>query len=175
MNRGLQYLNLFGVAALAILCVAQWRANRPPSVELNLQQPQFHEQAAKWKQAESSLAGTRADFEDFRERLTQADARLRGSEAQAAATERQLRDHASERAALLASVTELLKYLAHEACNDRLLFVQEGGYNPDSLQASVLVTVDSLLHPASRRPGVVHSQRAAKILENHPLHAFWTV
>lgn len=74
-----------------------------------------------------------------------------------------------------ATVTELLKYLAHEACNDRLLFVLEGGYNPDSLQASVLVTVDSLLHPASRRPGVVHSQRAAKIIENHPLHAFWTV
>jgi len=39
----------------------------------------------------------------------------------------------------------------------------------------VLATVDSLLQPAGRRPGVIHSERAAKILDNHPLHAFWTV
>jgi len=74
-----------------------------------------------------------------------------------------------------ATITELLKHLAHEACNDRLLFVLEGGYNPLSLEASVLATVDSLLQPAGRRPGVIHSERAAKILDNHPLHAFWTV
>lgn len=74
-----------------------------------------------------------------------------------------------------ATVAELLKYLAHEACADRLLFVLEGGYNPASLEASVLVTVDNLLHPAGRRPGVAHSERAAKILDHHPLHAFWTM
>ncbi len=74
-----------------------------------------------------------------------------------------------------ATITELLKCLAHETCENRLLFVLEGGYNPVSLEASVLATVDSLLRPVGRRPGVVHSERAARILNNHPLHAFWTV
>lgn len=72
-------------------------------------------------------------------------------------------------------VTELLKFLAHEACDDRLLFVLEGGYNPASLEASVLATVDSLLRPPGKRPGAVYCERAAKILEHHPLHAFWTL
>nr|WP_321464792.1 histone deacetylase [uncultured Desulfobulbus sp.] len=72
-------------------------------------------------------------------------------------------------------VTELLKFLAHEACNDRLLFILEGGYNPLSLESSVLATVDSLLLPPGKRPGVSHSDRGAKILEQHPLHAFWTL
>ena len=73
------------------------------------------------------------------------------------------------------TITELLKYLAHASCDDRLLFVLEGGYNPVSLEASVLATVDGLLDPAGRRPGVVHSERAARILKNHPLHDFWTI
>ncbi len=72
-------------------------------------------------------------------------------------------------------VTELLKFLAHEACDDRLLFILEGGYNPVSLESSVLATVDSLLRPLGKRPGVAHSERAAKILERHPLHGFWTL
>lgn len=72
-------------------------------------------------------------------------------------------------------VTDLLKFLAHEACDDRLLFVLEGGYNPVSLEASVLATVDSLLRPLGKRPGVAYSERAAKILVQHPLHAFWTL
>lgn len=74
-----------------------------------------------------------------------------------------------------AAITELLKYLAGEACDNRLLLILEGGYNPVSLQTSVLATVASLLQPVRRRPGVVYSERAARILENHPLHTFWTI
>jgi acetoin utilization deacetylase AcuC-like enzyme len=72
-------------------------------------------------------------------------------------------------------VTELLKFLAHEACGDRLLFILEGGYNPVSLEASVLAVMDRLLCPPGKRPGVAYSERAAKILAQHPLHAFWTL
>lgn len=74
-----------------------------------------------------------------------------------------------------ATITELLKHLAHEACDDRLLYVLEGGYNPASLEASVLATVESLLLPVGRRPGVAYSDRGARILNNHPLHDFWTI
>lgn len=73
------------------------------------------------------------------------------------------------------TITELLKYLAHEACDDRLLFVLEGGYNPVALEESVLATVDSLLRPAGKRPGVVFAERAARIFDKHPLHHFWTI
>nr|WP_320010032.1 histone deacetylase [uncultured Desulfobulbus sp.] len=72
-------------------------------------------------------------------------------------------------------VTELLKFFAHEFCDDRLLYILEGGYNPVSLEASVLATIDSLLTPCGKRPGVVFSPRAAKILEQHPVHQFWTL
>jgi len=74
-----------------------------------------------------------------------------------------------------ATLTELLKCLAREACDNRLLFILEGGYNPVSLEASVVATVESLLQPVGRRPGAVHSERAARILDKHPLHAYWTL
>jgi len=74
-----------------------------------------------------------------------------------------------------ATMTELLKYLAHESCGDRLLFILEGGYNPSALEDSVLATVDSLTLPVGRRPGVIPSERAARILDTHPLHEFWTL
>lgn len=74
-----------------------------------------------------------------------------------------------------AAITELLKHLAREVCNDRLLFVLEGGYNPASLEASVLAVVERLLLPAGNRPEPVHSERAARLLERHPLHGYWTI
>ena len=73
------------------------------------------------------------------------------------------------------TITEMLKYLARETCNNRLLFILEGGYNPTSLEASALTTIDSLLEPVGRRPGTVHSERAAKVLHQHPLHQYWTI
>ena len=74
------------------------------------------------------------------------------------------------------TITAMLKYLARETCNNRLLFILEGGYNPASLEASALTTIDSLLEPVgSRRPGTVHSERAARVLHQHPLHQYWTI
>ncbi|WP_232362568.1 histone deacetylase family protein [Desulfogranum mediterraneum] len=72
-------------------------------------------------------------------------------------------------------ITTLLKVLAREVCENRLLFVLEGGYNPESLERSVLATVDALLEPVAARPGFVYSQRAARVLADHPLHHYWTL
>jgi acetoin utilization deacetylase AcuC-like enzyme len=74
-----------------------------------------------------------------------------------------------------AAITELLKHLARETCEDRLMFVLEGGYNPAALEESVLAVVESLLQPAGNRPETIHSERAARILERHPLRASWTI
>jgi acetoin utilization deacetylase AcuC-like enzyme len=73
------------------------------------------------------------------------------------------------------SITELLKYLANESCDNRLLCVLEGGYNPVSLEESVLTTLDSLMEPVGKRPGIVHSERGEKVLAGHPLHSHWTI
>lgn len=73
------------------------------------------------------------------------------------------------------TATTMLKQAVKDICNNRLLFVLEGGYNPVSLEKSVLKTIDSLLAPETKRVGVLHSARAARVLANHPLHGFWTI
>lgn len=72
-------------------------------------------------------------------------------------------------------ITAMLKQYAHEVCGDRLLMILEGGYNPVSLEASVLTTLDSLLAARRDRIGVFFSERANQVLKNHPLHSCWTL
>jgi acetoin utilization deacetylase AcuC-like enzyme len=72
-------------------------------------------------------------------------------------------------------ITSMLKQYAHEACGDRLLMVLEGGYNPVSLEASVLTTIDSLMTPRQDKIGVFFSERAQQLLKNHPLRNYWTL
>ncbi len=72
-------------------------------------------------------------------------------------------------------VTEMLKTLAADYCDNRLLLVLEGGYNPESLESSVLRTVDVLCSPAGVRVGIAPSSRAEAVLDGHPLHHFWTL
>lgn len=71
--------------------------------------------------------------------------------------------------------TGLLKQYADEVCGGRLLMILEGGYNPASLEVSVLATLDSLLADRRDRIGILYSERAGQVLKNHPLHSFWTL
>jgi acetoin utilization deacetylase AcuC-like enzyme len=73
------------------------------------------------------------------------------------------------------TVATMLKQYAQEICDGRLMFVLEGGYNPESLEASVIASLDSLLAPAVPRVGVLHSDRAALILQDHPLKNRWNI
>ena len=73
------------------------------------------------------------------------------------------------------TVAEMLKHLAREACDNRLFFILEGGYNPQSLEDSVLATINSLLQPTGPRVGIVQSDRAGQLLRNHPARAYWTL
>jgi acetoin utilization deacetylase AcuC-like enzyme len=72
-------------------------------------------------------------------------------------------------------ITAMLKQYAHEACGNRLLMVLEGGYNPVSLEASVLATFESLLTSRQDKIGVFFSERANQLLKNHPLRNYWTL
>lgn len=74
-----------------------------------------------------------------------------------------------------ASVTSMLKQYAADACDSRLMYVLEGGYNPISLEESVLASLDAMCASNGGRVGVMHSARAEKLLVDHPLHDFWTL
>ncbi len=74
-----------------------------------------------------------------------------------------------------ATVTHLLRRHAFESCNNRLLYILEGGYNPVALEKSVIATIDALLQKDFERPGILSVPRAEKILENHPLRQYWTI
>ncbi len=72
-------------------------------------------------------------------------------------------------------ITAMLQQYAHEACGDRLLMVLEGGYNPVSLEASVLTTFDSLLTPRQEKIGIFFSERANQLIKDHPMRHYWTL
>lgn len=71
--------------------------------------------------------------------------------------------------------TTILQQAADSVCDGRLLMILEGGYNPVSLEASVLETLDSLLVKRSGRIGIMHSDRANNLLVEHPLNSSWTL
>jgi acetoin utilization deacetylase AcuC-like enzyme len=73
-----------------------------------------------------------------------------------------------------ATATTILRNLADETCNGRLLMVLEGGYNAYCLQQSVLAVLDALAQENGRRVGIPHSQRASALLSDHPAGQFWT-
>ncbi|MBU1568003.1 MAG: histone deacetylase [Proteobacteria bacterium] len=72
-------------------------------------------------------------------------------------------------------IAAMLKQYAQEICGGRLLMVLEGGYNPESLEASVVATIDSLLTSRRDKIGVYFSERANQLLKDHPLHNRWTL
>lgn len=77
MNRTLTWLNLAGVAALAVLCVCQWRANRALNLDINALEKTGLTQTARLAEQDKTLAGLAADLENFRTQITRANAELR--------------------------------------------------------------------------------------------------
>jgi acetoin utilization deacetylase AcuC-like enzyme len=73
-----------------------------------------------------------------------------------------------------ATVTRLLRRLAVESCQGRLMMVLEGGYNPTALEASVMAVLEALLEPDPSMVGIMPSTRAARLIEGHPAKQFWT-
>lgn len=73
------------------------------------------------------------------------------------------------------TITTMLRQYARESCDNKLIFILEGGYNPVSLEGSVLAVIDSFLAPESARIGVMYTERADRLLINHPLREYWTL
>ena len=74
------------------------------------------------------------------------------------------------------TVTSMLRQHADDCCDGRLLMVLEGGYNPLSLEQSVLASLDALAAPsAGGRIGIARAERVEPLLAGHPLREFWTI
>lgn len=73
------------------------------------------------------------------------------------------------------TVTTMLKQFARETCDNRLMYILEGGYNPISLESSVIATLDSMRKHDNGRIGVLEAKRAVDLLATHPLQKHWTI
>jgi acetoin utilization deacetylase AcuC-like enzyme len=73
------------------------------------------------------------------------------------------------------AVTSMFKQHAREACDGKLLMILEGGYNPISLGASVMATLEKLVSTKNEKTGVLYSERAFQIIKDHPMQDFWTM
>nr|MDJ0783662.1 hypothetical protein [Desulfosarcinaceae bacterium] len=72
------------------------------------------------------------------------------------------------------TIASLLRLLADEVCEGRLLLLLEGGYNPSALKDAVLTSLDSLVAASPRRVGILYSRRAAQLIAEHPAKNYWT-
>jgi len=77
VSRGLQYANLAGVLALAILCVVQWRRDRDLNLEVNRLEKTRIAGESKIQEQEKTLLGLTSDLALFKEQLTTARSDLR--------------------------------------------------------------------------------------------------
>lgn len=105
MNRFLQYANLIGVAALAVLCVFQWSLNRRVNLEASALEKTRLELTAKVAEHEKTIKGQTADLDTFREQLTLATSSLKETETKLSKSGREIGQLESEREQLKASVT----------------------------------------------------------------------
>lgn len=73
------------------------------------------------------------------------------------------------------TITTMLKQYARDVCENRLMFILEGGYNPCSLEKCVAATLSSLKAPDVPKIGVLEAERATHLLKNHLLQKYWTL
>jgi len=72
-------------------------------------------------------------------------------------------------------ITHILRKHAADSCDGKLLYILEGGYNPESLEESIFAVIDVLLQDKFIRPGILSVPRAEKLLEGHPIRDYWTI
>lgn len=76
MNRAFQYINLFGVLALSVLCVVQWQRDRRLHLELNRLEKTRLAQEQQLVEQEKSMRGLTRDLDMFKEQFTSTQTNL---------------------------------------------------------------------------------------------------
>ncbi|MCL4178563.1 MAG: hypothetical protein KJ072_12580 [Verrucomicrobia bacterium] len=112
MRLPLQYLNLFGVLALGVCCVVQWRTNRELNLEAYRLERLRQEQSHQLEERDRRIQQGAADLDRFREQLTRAGDRLKESEAGLTTARDELAQLTRERDQLRSAVTNWAEAVA---------------------------------------------------------------
>lgn len=86
MSRLIQFINLIGVCALAVLCASQWQTNRQLNLDVLRLEKARQANESKIAEQEIAIRGYAADLDDFRDRLARSDAALKETNAKLSAT-----------------------------------------------------------------------------------------
>ena len=84
-NRVIQSLNLVGVAALAALCVVQWRANSRATESASRLEQVRQVQAAKLDEQTKTLQSDEAQLDDLHQHLSRTESALKAEQAELSA------------------------------------------------------------------------------------------
>jgi chromosome segregation ATPase len=105
MSRRLQYWNLFGVLALGVLCVFQWRHDRQLNLELNESKKTLQAQERQLAENAKAMDGLRGDLAGFKESYTSARAEASELQKKLQGQERENAQLTGERDQLKESIT----------------------------------------------------------------------
>jgi chromosome segregation ATPase len=105
MNSRLKYLNLFGVLALATLCIAQWQRDRHLNLELGRLDQMRLQQAARIDEQAVLLKGLNEDLSQLKTSLTNEQSLRLQVEQKVASTESANQQLALERDQLKVAIT----------------------------------------------------------------------
>jgi len=111
-------LNLFGVAALVILCIAQWQRDRQLNLEVNRLEKLHHETQTKLSEQEQLIHGLNQDLAQFKEQLTKAQTESNETRQKLRAAEGEVRQLTAGKNQLKTSITNWVAAAA--ARDDRL-------------------------------------------------------
>jgi chromosome segregation ATPase len=168
MNRLLGIINLAGVVILAAVCLVQWRVDHGLNMKVQGLEAQSRAQADKIADQEKALAGTAADLEDFRARVTrsneafaEAQTKLKGAGALQDQTARE-RDHYKATAAALQE--SLDKWIAAVAARDETIKQSEAQVQRLSTERNEAVVKFNEL-AAKYNAGVDDLKRAAEQIQ----------
>jgi chromosome segregation ATPase len=106
MIRLLQFINLAGVLAMAILCSAQWRENRRLNLDLQRLQAQQLQLEKKLEERDQVIGGHVRDLDHLRNHLTRITGELKEAEGRIALAERDAFQAGAERDALKSAAQE---------------------------------------------------------------------
>ena len=112
MKRAVQFLNLAGVLALGVLCIAQWQNNRQLNQEINRLDHLRMDQSKKIDERDQTVQGQVRDLDTLREHLTRLTGELKEAEGKLALSTREAAQLSHERDELKQSVDQWAEAVA---------------------------------------------------------------
>ena len=101
----LQWVNLVGVLALAVLCIAQWQRDRRMNLELRALEKARHAQDEKIAEQEKNARGLSEDLSHFKQKFQDANTDLSAARESLRTLTKEKTQLANERDQLKTSVT----------------------------------------------------------------------